>query len=92
MNTTTSLQIIEITTARQRRTTLLAASDLCAMHPEMIREFVRANWIAASKHGDSWYVDEVAISRLRRIYELHFRSGINLRTVRSILGLSLIHI
>ncbi|NNC90115.1 MAG: hypothetical protein HKN82_16780 [Akkermansiaceae bacterium] len=79
-----------VTTSPERAVSLDVAAELTGMHPEMILEFVRAEFVhvefGAEGSDDRPSFDESALVRLRQIEQLR-HEHVNLRTVRYILQL-----
>lgn len=69
--------------------TLDETALLTGLHPEMILEFVRAEYVhvRSTAPESSPSFDEAGILRLRQIEELQTRRGCDLRTIRYIIGL-----
>ena len=76
-----------ITTGEERIVSLEEASEQTGMHPEMILEFVRAEFVRVEESSEEdLRFDESALRRLRQIEELRHEHG-HFRTVRFILHL-----
>lgn len=63
------------------------ASELSGLHPDLILEFARAEWIVCQNPENDPRFDDQAIYRLRQIEFLRQSHGITMRTVRMIVDL-----
>ena len=74
--------------ARAYLSNLEEAADLCGLHPEMIKEFLRGNLVHAFENeSGKIYFDTSGVSRLRQIAYLRNHEQIKFRTIRYITSL-----